>query len=115
MASGRQTRETLHFQEVLKLDPDFDQAHYRLSDAYELRGMYPEAITELQKMKSPDASRYVNGRLGHTLIGLLGKEVLLEVLSVLHATARQFFTFSFSAAGTTGLASSGFPRSTSVL
>jgi TolB-like protein/DNA-binding winged helix-turn-helix (wHTH) protein/Flp pilus assembly protein TadD len=70
-------------QEVLKLDPDFDQAHYRLSEAYELQGMYPEAIAEIQKIKSPDASRYVNGQLGQ-IYALQGRRrEALEVVSQL--------------------------------
>ena len=66
--AGRYDEGVKQFGEALKIDPDFIQAHYYLSEeAYERRGMYPEAIAEIEKIRSPspDAARYVNGQLGH--------------------------------------------------
>jgi len=79
------------FQEVLKIDPDFVQAHYYLSEAYELRGMYPEAIAEVQKINSPDATRYVTGQLGH-IYALQGRRrEALEVVSRLQQLSQRTY------------------------
>jgi TolB-like protein/DNA-binding winged helix-turn-helix (wHTH) protein len=79
------------FQEVLKLDPDFVQAHYLLSIAYELRGMYPEAIAEVQKIKSPDATRFVIGQLGY-IYALQGRRrEALEVVSELQKLSERTY------------------------
>ena len=52
------------FRSVLEVDSDFTPAHYYVSQAYERRGMYSEAIAELQKISSPKPTRYVTGQLG---------------------------------------------------
>ncbi len=98
------------FQEVLKLDPDFVQAHYLLSIAYELRGMYPEAIAEVQKIKSPDATRFVIGQLGY-IYALQGKRrEALEVVSELQKLSERtyidpgYITYIYIALGERDLA-----------
>jgi TolB-like protein/DNA-binding winged helix-turn-helix (wHTH) protein/Flp pilus assembly protein TadD len=52
------------FQEILKVDPDFVQAHYGLSQAYELRGMYAQALAEVEKIRPQDATGYVTAQVG---------------------------------------------------
>ena len=89
--TGRCDEGMQFFQEVLKIDPDFVQAHYYLSRAYELRGMYPEAIAEVQKIKSPDASRYVTGQLGR-IYALQGRRrEALEVVSKLQQLSERTY------------------------
>jgi TolB-like protein/DNA-binding winged helix-turn-helix (wHTH) protein len=84
--------EGMHqFQEVFKIDPDFVQAHYYLSLAYELQRRYPEAIAEVQKIKSPDATRFVTGQLGH-IYALQGRRrEALEVVSTLQKLSQQTY------------------------
>lgn len=53
------------FRKVLEVDPDFVQAHHYLSQAYEMKGLFPEAIAEARKIKPPDTVPYAIGRLGH--------------------------------------------------
>ena len=53
------------FRKVLEVDPDFFLAHYYLSQAYEMKGLFPEAIAEAKKIKPPDAVPYAIGQLGH--------------------------------------------------
>lgn len=52
------------FREVLEVDPDFVLAHYYWSQAYEMKELFPEAITEAKKIKPPDAIPYAIGQLG---------------------------------------------------
>jgi len=89
---ARQFDESMRqFQDVLRIDPDFVQAHYWLSQSYELRGMYPEAIAEVKKIKSPDATRFVTGQLGH-IYALQGRRrEALEVVSKLQKLSQQTY------------------------
>ena len=51
------------FRKVLEIDPKFAQSHYYLSQAFEMKGLFPEAIAEAQKIDSP--KEYAIGQLGH--------------------------------------------------
>ena len=53
------------FRRVLEVDPDFVVAHYYLSQAYEMRELFPEAIAEAKKIKPPDSIPYGIAQLGH--------------------------------------------------
>lgn len=89
--AGRYDEGMKQFQEVFKIDPDFVQAHYYLSQAYELQGMYPEAIAEVEKIKSHDASRYVTGQLGH-IYALQGRRrEALEIVKKLQQLSQQTY------------------------
>jgi len=52
------------FQEILKADPDFVQAHYDLSQAYELRGMHAQALAEVEHIRPQDVTGYVTAQFG---------------------------------------------------
>lgn len=49
---------------VLEIAPDFVLAHYCLARAYEQQGSYPLAISELEKIRSPDPSKAAASELG---------------------------------------------------
>ena len=53
------------FRKVLEVDPDFVVAHYYLSQAYEMKGLFPEAIAEAKKIRPPDSIPYAIAQLGH--------------------------------------------------
>jgi TolB-like protein/DNA-binding winged helix-turn-helix (wHTH) protein/lipopolysaccharide biosynthesis regulator YciM len=53
------------FRKVLEVDPDFVLAHHYLSQAYEMKGLFPEAIAEAKKIKPPDSIPYAVAQLGH--------------------------------------------------
>ncbi len=53
------------FHRIIEIDSDFVVAHYFLAQAYERQGLYPEAIAELQKIRTPDPSHSVASELGH--------------------------------------------------
>ncbi len=79
------------FQEVLKLDPDFDQAHNYLSLAYELQGMYAKSIAEVEKMKSPDAAPYIYAQIGY-IYALQGKRrEALDMVGKLQQLSRRTY------------------------
>jgi tetratricopeptide (TPR) repeat protein len=79
------------FQEVLKIDPDFVVAHYYLAQAYELQGKYPEAIAEVKKIRSPDATRYGPWLLGH-IYALQGRRrEALEAVSQLQQLSKRTY------------------------
>jgi TolB-like protein/DNA-binding winged helix-turn-helix (wHTH) protein len=61
------------FRRVFEIDPNFVQAHYFLSQAYELRGLFPEAIAEAKKIKPPDDIPYSIGQVGR-IYALLGRK-----------------------------------------
>jgi TolB-like protein/DNA-binding winged helix-turn-helix (wHTH) protein/Tfp pilus assembly protein PilF len=52
------------FRRILEIDPNFVQAHYFLSQVYELKGLFPEAIAEAKKIKPPEDVPYTLGQLG---------------------------------------------------
>ena len=53
------------FRRVFEIDPNFVQAHYFLSQAYEMKRSFPEAIAEAKKIEPPDDIPYAVGQLGH--------------------------------------------------
>jgi TolB-like protein/Tfp pilus assembly protein PilF len=63
--AGKYDEGMERFRKILEIDPDFFVAHYFMSQAYEQRGFYPEAIAEVEKIRSPDSFRSVTGQLGH--------------------------------------------------
>ncbi|HTW58875.1 MAG TPA: winged helix-turn-helix domain-containing protein [Terriglobales bacterium] len=71
------------FQKVFEVDPDFTEAHILLAEAYEVRGMYSEAVAELKKIKSPDVHGFVKSQLGraYALQGKRGEalEIVAEM------------------------------------
>jgi len=84
--AGRFDEGMGRFQEILKVDPDFVQAHYYLSQAYELRGMYPEALAGVQKIKPPGMTGYVIAQLGR-IYALQGRR--REALEIVDRLQRQ--------------------------
>jgi TolB-like protein/DNA-binding winged helix-turn-helix (wHTH) protein len=76
-----------HFRNVLEADPDFVQAHYYLSRAYALQGLYAEAIAETEKIKPPDVMPFAIGQRGY-IYALQGKRrEALEVAEQLKQAA----------------------------
>jgi TolB-like protein len=60
------------FRNVLEADPDFVQAHYYLSRAYALQGLYAQAIAETEKIKGQDIIPFAIGQRGY-VYALQGK------------------------------------------
>lgn len=63
--AGNYTEGIEQFRKVLEADPDFVVAHYYLSQAYEMKGLFPEAIAEAKKIKPPNDVPYSVAQLGH--------------------------------------------------
>jgi tetratricopeptide (TPR) repeat protein len=53
------------FQKVLDVDHDFNEAHGHLSAAYERMGRYPEAIAELEKIKSWESFSFAKAQMAY--------------------------------------------------
>jgi TolB-like protein/DNA-binding winged helix-turn-helix (wHTH) protein/Tfp pilus assembly protein PilF len=53
------------FKNILDVDPDFVQAQYYLAETYEQMGLYPEAISELKKIKSWEDLPFTLEELGY--------------------------------------------------
>jgi TolB-like protein/DNA-binding winged helix-turn-helix (wHTH) protein/Tfp pilus assembly protein PilF len=70
--AGRFDEGLSRFQEILKVDPDFIEAHFHLSEAYELRGMYPQALAELEKITPQNVPSYITKEFGR-IYALEGK------------------------------------------
>ena len=79
------------FRKILEVDPDFVQAHYSLSEVYEQRGEYPEAIAEVEKIGSPDAVRFVTGQLGRIYAHQGRKREALQIVSELQQSSKQMY------------------------
>ena len=89
--AGKYDEGMERFRKILEVDPDFVQAHYQLSQAYELQGRYAEAIAEVEKIKSPDAVRFVIGQLGH-IYALQGrKREALQVVDELQRSSTKTY------------------------
>ena len=89
--AGKYDEGMERFRKLLEIDPDFVQAHYYLSQVYGLRGMYPEAIAEVQKIRSPDAVRFVTGQLGYIYARQGRRREALEVVDELQRRSKQTY------------------------
>jgi TolB-like protein/DNA-binding winged helix-turn-helix (wHTH) protein/Flp pilus assembly protein TadD len=89
--AGKYEEGVKRFRKILEIDPDFVQAHYYLSQAYELQGLYPEAKAEVEKIRSQDAVRFVTGQLGH-IYALQGrKQDALQIVDELQRSSKQTY------------------------
>lgn len=66
-------------------------AHYFLSQAYEQKGLYPEAIAELEKIRTPDTSRSVLSELGHVYALQGRRPEALQVIEDLQRSSKRTF------------------------
>ena len=83
------------FQKTLDVDPDFVQAHHYLAQAYEHMGRYPEAVAEVEKIKSWDDLTFAVGQLGH-IYALQGRrQEALEIADKLRRRSAQQYTDPF--------------------
>ena len=75
------------FQNLIKLQPDFSEAHFFLGQTYEMKGMYAEAIDEYQKTISIDGETpsYLC-YLGHALAVSGKREEAFLILNKLKTT-----------------------------
>jgi TolB-like protein/DNA-binding winged helix-turn-helix (wHTH) protein/Tfp pilus assembly protein PilF len=89
--AGKYEEGMERFRKILEIDPDFVQAHYHLSEVYELRGEYPKAIAEVEKIRSPDAVRFVTGQLGYIYARQGRKREALEVVDELQRSSKQTY------------------------
>jgi len=83
------------FQKTLEVDPDFVQAHHYLAQAYEQMGRYPEAIAEVEKIKSWEDLTFAVGQLGH-IYALQGRRpAALEIADKLRQRSAQRYADPF--------------------
>jgi len=79
-------------QQTLDVDPDFAEAHRALSVAYERMGRYPDAIAEVEKIKSWEHLAFALGQLGHIYALQGNRQAALEIANKLQARSAQQYT-----------------------
>jgi TolB-like protein/DNA-binding winged helix-turn-helix (wHTH) protein len=79
------------FRKVFEIDPNFTQAHYYLSQAYELKGLFPEAIAEAKKIKPPDDIPYAVGQLGRIYGRLSRRREALAIVNQLQRPSNRTY------------------------
>jgi TolB-like protein/DNA-binding winged helix-turn-helix (wHTH) protein len=96
----RNDQAVQHFRETLDMDPNFPQAHFYLGRAYERKGMFAEALAELQSALTLSGGKPVMlAALGH-LYAVSGKQrEAREVLGQLHRLAEQMYVPPYHVAG----------------
>jgi TolB-like protein/DNA-binding winged helix-turn-helix (wHTH) protein len=77
------------FNKVVEAAPDFVQAHYYLAKAYELKGAYPEALAEAEKIKPPDAIPFGLSRQGQVYALQGRRREAIEVAQKLQQASKQ--------------------------
>src|SRR5205807_2522571 len=86
-------------QRMLELDPNFPLAYPELGLACVAKGMYTEAVTELQKgLRSGHTHPRVRGMLGYAHASAENKPEALKVLDELRAMAPGRFGYAFAIA-----------------
>jgi len=79
------------FRRILEIDPDFVLAHYFLSQVYEQRGLYSEAIAELGRIRSADTTGIITAQLGHIYAVQGRKREALQVVDELQRGSGQTY------------------------
>jgi TolB-like protein/DNA-binding winged helix-turn-helix (wHTH) protein/Tfp pilus assembly protein PilF len=79
------------FRNILEVNPDFVLAHDYLSQVYERKALYPEAIAEMQKIKTEDSAPYTRAQLAH-IYALAGRRrKALQIVDELIQTSRRTY------------------------
>src|SRR4029077_19463301 len=79
------------FRKILEVDPNFVLAHDYLSQVYEQKGMYLEAMAEIQKIKIEDRAPYVMAQLGHIYAVSGRKREALQIVNELQQTSKRMY------------------------
>jgi len=79
-------------QKTLDVDPDFVEAHRSLSEAYKRMGSYPEAIAEVEKIKSWENLTFALGELGHIYALQGNRRAAQEMANKLERRSAQQYT-----------------------
>jgi TolB-like protein/DNA-binding winged helix-turn-helix (wHTH) protein/Tfp pilus assembly protein PilF len=79
------------FRRILEIDPDFVLAHYFLSQVYEQRGLYAEAIAEIGKIRSADTTGIVGAQLGHIYAVQGRRKEALQLVDELQRRSNQTY------------------------
>jgi TolB-like protein len=83
------------FRKTLEMDPNFSMAHFRLALAYEQKGLYEEAIAELETSKTLSDDRDVIAALGHVYALMGRREEAERALAELQDRASQTYVSSY--------------------
>ena len=86
------------FKNILDVDPDFVQAQYYLAETYEQMGLYPEAISELKKIKSWEDLPLTLEELGYIYARQGKRQEALQMIAELQRRSTHHYTDSASAA-----------------
>src|SRR5580704_2063181 len=86
------------FKNILDVDPDFVQAQYYLAETYEQMGLYPEAISELKKIKSWEDLPLTLEELGYIYARQGKRHEALQMIAELQRRSTHHYTDSASAA-----------------
>ena len=86
------------FRKTLEMDPNFSMAHFRLALAYEQKGLYEKAVTELETSKALSDDRDVIAMLSR-VYALMGRRGEAEgALAELQDRASQTYVSSYNRA-----------------
>jgi len=84
---------------IIEIDPSFPRAHFRLGSAYENRGMYGEAIAELQKAVQLSAGDpYYESALGHAYAVSGNVKAARRMLALLKSRSRRRYIPAYAIA-----------------
>lgn len=83
------------FQEALEMDPDCGYIRFRLALAYAQKGMYEEAIAELQPMLGMSRDKDAVAALGYVYAILNQREKAQDALAELKERAKQEYVSSY--------------------
>ena len=80
------------FQKIIDVDPDFVQARYYLSQAYERMGKYTEAIAEVRSIKGWEDLPFIQAQLGHIYAVQGRRQQALEIVDRLLRRSEHQYT-----------------------
>jgi TolB-like protein/DNA-binding winged helix-turn-helix (wHTH) protein/Tfp pilus assembly protein PilF len=80
------------FQKIIDVDPDFVQARYYLSQAYERMGKYTEAIAEVRSIKAWEDLPFIQAQLGHIYAVQGRRQQALEIVDKLLRRSEHQYT-----------------------
>jgi len=87
-----------HFQEALEMDADFRYIRLRVALAYTQKGMYEEAIAEIQQMMGTSSDRDAVAALGYVYAISNQRDKAQHVLAELNERAKQEYIPSYNIA-----------------
>ena len=91
-------RAIKQFRKTLEMDPNFSMAHFRLALAYEQKGLYEEAVAELETSKTLSDDRDVIAALSHVYALMGRREQAESALAELQDRASQTYVSSYNRA-----------------